>query len=61
MVVGGVIVAAALALLVGRSRSETVVRDSGRSPAQLTAHSAATMHFEYVISAGSDLRLFDRP
>jgi DNA-binding beta-propeller fold protein YncE len=48
-----VIAAAALALVVAISRSETTVSNSGRSPAQLSEHSATTMHFEYVISAGA--------
>ena len=52
-VVAAVLAAAALALVVSRSRSEPTAHDSGRSPAQLTAHSAATMHFEYVISDGA--------
>lgn len=43
---------AVLGLAVLGLRSQTNVRDSGRSPAQLTAHSAKTRHFEYVISAG---------
>jgi DNA-binding beta-propeller fold protein YncE len=42
-----------LALLVARSRSETTVGDPGRSPAQLTAHSSKTKHFEYVIASGA--------
>jgi DNA-binding beta-propeller fold protein YncE len=45
--------AAALAVAVVASRSASTVSNSGRSPAQLTAHSAKTRHFEYVISAGA--------
>ena len=52
-IVGAVIIAAALALGVAHSRSEPVVLNSGRSPAQLTARSTATLHLEYVISAGA--------
>ena len=48
-----VVAAAVLAVAVVESRSEPAVRNSGRSPAQLTAHSARTRHFEYVISAGA--------
>lgn len=51
---GGVVVLAGLlVLLVARSRSEPSVRDSGRSPAVLTAHSAGTGHFEYVVAGGA--------
>jgi DNA-binding beta-propeller fold protein YncE len=53
VVAAALVVALLLALLVSRSRSETTVRDSGRSPAKLSAHSAATMHFEYVISGAA--------
>ena len=54
LVVAAVMVAILLALVaVSHSRSEATVRDSGRSPAKLTAHSAATMHFEYVIAGGA--------
>src|SRR6266567_6994996 len=45
-----VALASVLALVVGRSRSDASTRDSGRSPAMLTAHSGATRHFEYVVS-----------
>jgi DNA-binding beta-propeller fold protein YncE len=59
--VGVVALAAALALVVSRSSSETSTRDSGRSPAILTAHSAATRHFEYVVSgAGLYVYSIDR-
>jgi hypothetical protein len=51
--VGAVIVVAALALVVGRSRSEVLVGNSGRSPAQLTAHSNKTRHFEYAVADGA--------
>src|SRR5881275_2726473 len=44
---------AVLALVVRASRSQENVRSSGRSPAQLSAHSAKIKHFEYVISAGA--------
>ena len=52
-IVGAVLVLAVLALLVGRSNSEPLVHNSGRSPAQLTRHSAALGHFEYVVSDGA--------
>ncbi len=52
-VVGAVLIVAALALVVGRSRSETSVRDSARSPARLTAHSSKTKRFEYVVADGA--------
>ena len=52
-VVAAVAIAAALGLALDRSRSDTSVRDSGRSPAQLTAHSGKTRHFEYVIGDGA--------
>jgi DNA-binding beta-propeller fold protein YncE len=52
-IVAAVIVAAVLALVVGRSPSEPSVRNSGRSPARLTAHSTKTRHFEYVIAGGA--------
>ncbi len=50
----GVAVAAILlAVVIGRSRSDTSARDWGRSPAALTAHSTVTRHFEYVVSDGA--------
>jgi DNA-binding beta-propeller fold protein YncE len=52
-VAAAVILAALLALVVSRSRSEAMARVSGRSPAKLTAQSTATMHFEYVIAGGA--------
>lgn len=53
VVVSAIVVAAlGLAVLVG-SRWATSVRDSGRSPARLTARTAKTRHFEYVVSAGA--------
>lgn len=48
-----VLAAAVLAVAVVGSRSGATVKNGGRSPAQLTAHSARTRHFEYVISAGA--------
>jgi WD40 repeat protein len=42
-----------LAALVGVARSGTPTRYSGQSPAQLTRHSAAIRHFEYVASDGA--------
>ena len=48
-----VLLVAALALLVGRSRSEPSATNSGRSPARLTEHSSKTRHFEYVIADGA--------
>src|SRR3954471_6904147 len=53
LVVAAVMAAVLLVLVVSHSRSKATVRDSGRSPAKLTAHSAATMHFEYVIAGGA--------
>jgi DNA-binding beta-propeller fold protein YncE len=53
IIVMAVLGVAVLGVAVVRSRSEATVSDSGRSPAQLTAHSAGTRHFEYVISAGA--------
>lgn len=52
-VVGAVMIVATLALVVRGSRSETLVRDSGRSPARLTVHSGKTRHFEYVVADGA--------
>lgn len=52
LVLAAVALAGVLALVVGRSRSEASTRDSGRSPAVLTAHSAVTRHFEYVVANG---------
>ena len=43
-------VAAVVALMAAHSRSEAAPSNSGRSPAILTAHSAATKQFEYVVS-----------
>jgi len=51
--VGAVLLVAALALLVGRSRSEPLARNSGHSPAQLSKHATKTTHFEYVIADGA--------
>ena len=48
-----VVVVAVLALVVRGAPSEVTVTSSGRSPRQLTAHSAVTKHFEYVISGGA--------
>ena len=60
-VVGVVAVAGALAFVVARSPSDASTRDSGRSPAILTAHSSATKHFEYVVSgAGLYVYSIDR-
>jgi DNA-binding beta-propeller fold protein YncE len=52
-VVGAILLVAALALLVGRSRSQPSATNSGRSPARLTIHSSKTRHFEYVIADGA--------
>lgn len=52
-VVAAVLVAVALALVAGLSRSQPSVQSSGRSPAQLTAHSSTTRHFEYVVAPGA--------
>lgn len=51
--VGLIGLAGLLALFVALSHSESPPRDSGRSPAVLTAHSRATRHFEYVVSGGA--------
>jgi DNA-binding beta-propeller fold protein YncE len=51
--VGVVAAAVFLALMVTRSRSEVATADSGRSPAMLTARSATTRHYEYVVSDGA--------
>lgn len=51
--VGALLLVATLALLVGRSRSQSLARNSGRSPAKLTARSSKTRHFEYVIADGA--------
>lgn len=48
--VGALAVAAVVALMAAHSRSEAAPSNSGRSPAILTAHSAATKQFEYVVS-----------
>ncbi len=48
-----VLAGVAVAVAVAGPRSGTAVHDSGRSPALLTAHSAATRHFEYVASGGA--------
>ncbi|HEX3453924.1 MAG TPA: hypothetical protein VHS03_04795, partial [Gaiellaceae bacterium] len=40
-------------VVVGISRSSPQVADRGRSPAQLTAASSSTRHFEYVLSSGA--------
>jgi DNA-binding beta-propeller fold protein YncE len=53
LAVVGVVLLVAVLGLVGRSWSESLVHDSGRSPAQLTAHSRKTAHFEYVIADGA--------
>ena len=53
VIVGAVLLVAVLALLVGRSGSEPSARNSGRSPARLTAHSSKTRHFEYVVADGA--------
>jgi DNA-binding beta-propeller fold protein YncE len=52
-----VLVAVAAAVVLGGlavavSGSQQLVRNGGRSPAQLTADSTVTRHFEYVVSAG---------
>jgi DNA-binding beta-propeller fold protein YncE len=52
-IVSAVLLVAALALLVDRSRSEPPAGDSGTSPAQLTGHSTKTGHFEYVLADGA--------
>ena len=52
-IVGGVALVAVLALVVDRSRSEPLVENSGTSPLQLTRHSAALRHFEYVVADGA--------
>jgi DNA-binding beta-propeller fold protein YncE len=52
-IVSGVVLVAALALLVDRSRSEPLAANSGVSPAQLTRHSTKTGHFEYVLADGA--------
>lgn len=52
-IVGAVLLVAALALLVDRSRSEPPAGNSGTSPAQLTRHSTKTGHFEYVLADGA--------
>jgi DNA-binding beta-propeller fold protein YncE len=52
-VVGTLLLVAALALLVGRPRSQPPARSSGRSPAQLSKHSTRPRHFEYVIAHGA--------
>jgi DNA-binding beta-propeller fold protein YncE len=50
-VVAAILVAGVLtAVFAGGSGSVAQVRDSGRSPAQLMAHSRAVRHFEYVVS-----------
>jgi DNA-binding beta-propeller fold protein YncE len=43
----------AVGVVVAASRSAPRVRETGSSPARLTAHSAATRHFEYVVSDGA--------
>jgi DNA-binding beta-propeller fold protein YncE len=45
-----VLLAGAGALAVGLKRSESAVQSSGRSPAELTAHSSRTRHYEYVVA-----------
>jgi DNA-binding beta-propeller fold protein YncE len=47
------LLAASVFALVAAARAETRGRYWGRSPAQLTSRSAATRHFEYVVSAGA--------
>ena len=42
-----------LAVGIGIVRSQGEAPGAGRSPAQLTAHSHSTRHFEYVLSAGA--------
>lgn len=51
--VAGVVAVTGALAIVAFSRSEPQVRNSGRSPAQLTAGSDATRHFEYVASCGA--------
>jgi DNA-binding beta-propeller fold protein YncE len=53
LVVAGVVVVAGALAAVGASRSEQAARGEGSSPAQLTARSAATAHFEYVVAEGA--------
>lgn len=49
----GVLAAGVTGLVLLASRSAAQVRDSGRSPALVTAGSRTTRHFEYVVSAGA--------
>lgn len=51
-VVAALLLVAVLAF-VAVSRSEPTVSSSGRSPAQLTAHSATVRHYEYVLASGA--------
>ena len=53
VIAGAVLLAAVLALLVDRSWSKPSARNSGRSPALLTADSSKIRHFEYVIGGGA--------
>lgn len=46
-------IVAAAAVIVGTSRSRAQVPSAGKSPAQVTARSARTKHFEYVASSGA--------
>jgi DNA-binding beta-propeller fold protein YncE len=52
-IAAALILAVLLAFVAGRSRSQSDARSSGRPPAQLTAHSSTTRHFEYVVSDGA--------
>jgi DNA-binding beta-propeller fold protein YncE len=53
VVVVAVVMAAVAAIAVRAAASSESVPNSGRSPIQLTAQSAATSHFEYVLSNGA--------
>ena len=60
-IAGAVLLAAALALLVGRSRSEPSARNSGRSPARLTAALQQDSALRIRDRRRSALRVLDRP
>ena len=51
--IGVAVAVASGAVALGVVRSQLGPRNSGRSPARLTAHGSRTRHFEYVVSGGA--------